>query len=210
MIWAIIPTYDPCLPGRRNAMSQWKNMGYRLIGHAQTPQAAKELERLGFNIVMERPWEGLFVSYNMMIQKVLYHNPNVDAIVQASDDIYPDHIHRPSEIEAQFLERFPDTMGVMQPRGDDYGNLNCAQSPWLGRAFIEHFNGKSFCEEYEHYFADEELQAVAMAMGCFWDNRAITQYHDHWTRNKQGRPVHLPSEMLVRDRETFRRRMQQG
>jgi len=116
-------------------------------------------------------------------------------VVCGGDDIDPDPLLDPLTIAHQFLERFPDTFGVMQPTGDRFGSIDsCAPSPWIGRKFIEESYGGHgpFWEEYFHYFCDEELREVANLFNAFQARDDLTQFHDHWQREKGGkRPPHL-------------------
>ena len=40
--------------------------------------------------------------------------------------------------------------------------------------------------EYFHNWADEELQNVAIKLGCFWQRRDLIHYHQHSLREPGG------------------------
>ncbi len=87
------------------------------------------------------------------------------------------------------------TFGVMQPTGDrDFGDAQgpyidrVAGSPWIGREFARRMyqgNGP-YWPEYFHMGVDEEIQAVAIKYGVFWQRPDLVHYHGHWGRPKKG------------------------
>lgn len=47
---------------------------------------------------------------------------------------------------------------------------------------------------YHHMFEDEELQNVAIKLGCFWQRPDLTQLHQHWCRgDNRTREEHMPA-----------------
>ena len=103
----------------------------------------------------------------------------------------------------------------MQPIGDRYGSImKCAVSPWIGRKFIEKtYSGNGpYYTGYYHYFSDQELQDVATKLGCFYQDRSIVQYHDHWQRKNRTRPSYLMTakDKWENDRKTYLTRKQEG
>ncbi len=95
------------------------------------------------------------------------------------------------------------TFGVMQPTGDRWGDAQgpyidrVAGSPWIGREFARRmYQGQGpYWPEYRHQFVDEELQAVAIKMGVFWQRPDLTQHHAHWGRARAGERM-APSERM--------------
>lgn len=103
------------------------------------------------------------------------------------------------------------TFGVMQPIGDDFGANPAAQdpamrtpyihrvagSPWIGREFAERINGGNgpLWPEYWHCGEDEELQAVAIMLGVFWQRPDLTHKHMHWARPLPGERMAPASRM---------------
>ncbi len=92
------------------------------------------------------------------------------------------------------------TFGVMQPTGDRWGDDAFSRarwpdapamidricgSPWIGREFATRINGGAgpWWPEYQHNWADEEMQNVAQSLGVLWQRRDLTHYHDHARRN---------------------------
>ena len=81
----------------------------------------------------------------------------------------------------------------MQPTGDRYGEGyidTAAASPWIGREFaVRAYGGHGpFRDEYHHFYADTELQQVALKLRCFWQRPDITQEHKHWSRFGNNKP----------------------
>jgi hypothetical protein len=110
---------------------------------------------------------------------------NADIVVTGGDDMDPDPKQRAAEIAEQFEEHFHGTLGVMQPTGDIASSPNCDMicgSPWLGAEWIRRaYRGSGpLWPEYNHFFGDEELQAVAVRHGLLWQRSDLCQHHDHW------------------------------
>ncbi len=89
------------------------------------------------------------------------------------------------------------TFGVMQPTGDRWGSSpghayidGIAGSPWMGREWCRRaYRGQGpLWGEYLHMFGDEELQCVATLLGAFQQRRDLIQLHEHWGRERGGRP----------------------
>jgi hypothetical protein len=98
------------------------------------------------------------------------------------------------------------TFGVMQPTGDRWlvngpgtqpGSECVAGSPWMGREWCRRINGGRgpLWPEYFHCGEDEELQAVAIKYGVFWQRPDLTQHHAHWGRPKEGERLAHSSRM---------------
>ena len=111
------------------------------------------------------------------------------------------------------------TFGVMQPTGDRWGESpnhrypamrsayidRVAGSAWLGREFCKRviggrgplWSGNPDAENpidrqgYKHMFVDEELRAVAVKLGIYWERRDLTHYHAH-----AGRVPNYTSAMI--------------
>jgi len=201
-IWVVWPTVHPQLS--RDMAKKWKALGYKVAILVNPPH---DREDLGADkVIVQQKWAGFPKAANALCRSV-----DADIVVAAGDDVHPDSTRIMQEVGAQFLERFPDLFGVMQPTGDDFANTSiCAVSPWIGRTFIEKaYNGNGpFWEEYFHYYSDHELQVVAEILGAFHQRKDITQYHDHWQRRGEQRPPHLQKaqQMWKRDRMLFEER----
>ena len=176
-VWAVWPTVHPELSDK---MAQvWQEQGYRVAVLVNPPHGEVDVPHAD-KVVVQYQWGGFPCAVNRLCEEV----PG-NIVVVVGDDVYPDPHQTASEIGMDFLERFPDTFGVMQPCGDKFGSWDkCAVSPWIGRAFIEKvYDGAGpYWDEYFHYFSDEELQKVAMKLGAFQQREDLTQFHDHWQR----------------------------
>jgi len=201
--WAVWPSVDPGLANQ--CAWRWKKMGYGtavlLDEWADVPNADMIVE--GGN------WRGFPAAVNRLLQEV-----QADICVVIGDDMFPDCLMTGPQIAKEFRARFPDLVGVMQPTGDKYGSIEtCAVAPWIGRGYVKQCKGQVYCEEYFHYFSDEELCLTATAQGCYWKRPDLRQYHDHWGRVKgQEHPPHLETaqKRWAQDRDTFERRRRNG
>ena len=170
------------------AVEQVRAAGYRVI----VLQDRVRFEIPGAEIYTVDVYEGYARSVNHLYRTV----PGVaDApvVVFIGDDMEPDPSRSPGAIREEFLARFPDTFGVMQPIGDGLAGVDrICGSPWIGRSFATRINGGQgpFWPDYYHFFADEELHEVATRLGVLWQRRDLSHYHDHWTRRGE-RPPHL-------------------
>ena len=115
-------------------------------------------------------------------------------------------------MDGAFIRRF-ETFGVMQATGDRWGENEpwaraqfpdapayidrICGSPWIGREFARRVNqGKGpFWPEYQHMFADEELQNVAQRMGVLWQRRDLTHHHEHPRRDGVARTPDFAGEI---------------
>ena len=207
-VWVVWPTISPVksLP----MVDKWHELGYKVAILVNPPNRNDQLfsaER----VVVQNKWKGFPVAANILCKIV----PG-DIVVVVGDDVYPDPNRTAEEIGVEFLKRFPDTYGVMQPIGDKFAwTHKCAVSPWIGRTFIERaYQGRGpFWEGYYHYFSDQELQEYATSLGIFQQREDLTQFHDHWQRKENPqRPPHLmeAKKKWRKDRHTFQIRKGKG
>jgi hypothetical protein len=114
-------------------------------------------------------------------------------VVSGGDDMLPDPNHSAQELARQFLERFPDTFGVMQPHGDEFlaARRYCG-SPFLGRAWCDAmYAGKGpMYGAYHHNYADNELYWLAKGLGALWERPDLSHFHDHFTRDGRAQPAY--------------------
>jgi hypothetical protein len=190
-------------------VKEWKLLGYQTAVLVNDPLGV-DCGIGADRILVQSKWKGFPVAANL-----LCHHLPADIVVVVGDDIYPDTSTDAYSIGDTFLKRFPDLFGVMQPTGDDFASTSlCAVSPWIGRAFIKKAYGGTgpYCEEYFHYFSDEELQKVASTMGVFQQRPDLAQFHDHWQRRGEQRPPHLSQafKMWRRDKIIFTHRKRDG
>jgi len=183
-VWAVWPSaqIDLC----EENTSRWNHSGYKV---AVLVDAGAPHPMLPDLVIEGGEWNGYPTAMNQ-----LCHTVPGKVVVCAGDDIHPPAELPLAEIYSQFMERFPDTFGVMQPTGDRFGLIDdCCPSPWLGRALIaEAYGGAGpFWEEYFHYFCDGELKLIAEMQNALWQRPDLSQYHDHWQRENGKRPAHL-------------------
>ena len=168
-----------------------------------------------------RPYAGYAEAVNFLAKAILAYDPSCNWIVAAGDDMMPDPNKRADEIAQECSEyfekkydgigsvderqlRYERTFGVMQPTGDrDWGDRRgpycdfVAGSPWMGREWCKRINqGKGpLWPDYFHMGCDEELQAVAIKYGVFWQRPDLIHKHLNWGRPTDGRKMVDVSEM---------------
>lgn len=182
-VWFAIPSasVDRC----RAVLPAWREMGYKvaILQNRERGEVPADLT------VWSDHYPGWPGSINILAREIVPAAAPI--IVSGGDDMLPDPNVPAHEIAAQFLERFPDTFGVMQPHGDDF--LETSQfcgSPWLGRAWCDRMyagSGPMF-QGYVHHGADDELFWVARCLGALWSRPDLTQYHEHFLRNDEAPP----------------------
>ena len=186
-VWVVWPTIH--LEKTQEMIRTWHGFGYKVAILANPPFVVDHFEEAEL-VLIQKKWKGFPTAVNLLCKAV----PG-NIVVVVGDDVYPDPYNTAQKIGKEFLKRFPDTFGVMQPTGDEFGCYDtCAVSPWIGKAFIEKaYNGKGpYWKKYFHYFCDEELQEYATQLNVFQQRKDLIQYHDHWQRAKNPtRPIHL-------------------
>lgn len=199
--WLCIPSKRP--PGEaEKVLKVWREQGYKIA-------LWRDDMSFPFGIVdyiQAGAYAGYAASVNSLAAEVLRVDTGCDWIVAAGDDTLPDPNKSADEIARECSEYFarrnerkfdfnPHTFGVMQPTGDrDFGDAQgpyidrVAGSPWLGREFCLRINqGKGpLWPGYFHMGVDEELQAVAIKYGVFWQRPDLTHFHQHWGRPRPG------------------------
>jgi hypothetical protein len=98
-------------------------------------------------------------------------------------------------------DRWGDTARSRQQFGEHRGAYidRVAGSPWIGREFARRMYGGNgpYWPKYTHQFVDEELQEVAIKMGCFWQRRDLIHLHEHWGREQmQEGGYRVPPHLL--------------
>jgi hypothetical protein len=66
-----------------------------------------------------------------------------------------------------------------------------AGSPWIGREFARRmYQGRGpYWPEYTHMGVDEEIRAVAIKYGVYWERPDLTHFHQHWGRPREGETI---------------------
>lgn len=176
-VWFVIPSasVEKC----RATLPLWRQQGYKIavLQNHQRGDIPADV------VVWADSYPGWPGSVNRLCREVVPKQCKL--IVTGGDDMRPDP-HRPAEqLLREFLERFPDTFGVMQPHGDEFlgAKLYCG-SPFVGRAFFETmYQGAGVMPEcYRHNWADNELFWVASGLGVLWSRPDVSHFHDHFTR----------------------------
>lgn len=113
-----------------------------------------------------------------------------DVCLFAGDDMDPDPFNSAQQIAKEYLTRYPDGFGVMQPCGDMQGMDETGKpaaaricgSAWFGKGWITRaYQGKGPTDpRYWHFFGDESLYEVANKLGVLWMRPELMQFHYHW------------------------------
>jgi hypothetical protein len=214
-VWFAIPSARPPAEAEKH-LAHWRALGYKLAIFRDHPESVPcDLELRG-------PYPGYYAAINRLAREILANDARAEWIVSGGDDTDPDLACDPLRIAQQCAEHFGGTLGVMQPTGDRWGERNhiyaenVAGSPWLGREWcLRAYQGKGpVCEEYRHYYGDEELQNVAKLLGRFQQRRDLIHYHDHYLRGQGAKPrpaFHVNANRLfAADGAVFRARKQHG
>jgi len=135
------------------------------------------------------PYQGVWHATNLLARFAL--SLGADVCVFAGDDMEPDPTNSPVSIAREYLERFPDGLGLMQPCGDPQGvdgsgrpaSARICGSPWFGAGWIlRAYRGLGpTLGLYYHFYADEELHDVAATLNLLVMRPDLTQYHKHWS-----------------------------
>lgn len=200
-VWYAIPSASAENCAR--TLPEWRARGYR-IALLQDPGNRFEADA----DVIVAPFDsyrGYGASINHLIRKVIPTAAPI--VVTGGDDMYPEMGRTAAEIAEEFLQRFPDTFGVMQPTGDDYANTaNVCGSPWIGREFARRVYGGNgpYCEEYFQLYEDQELHDVAQRLGVLWKRPDLMHFHRHWRRERgAGSPIpDYQQKVLSREQES--------
>lgn len=176
-VWYAIPSAN--LDRARQCVARWRQLGYR---------TAVWLDREGDTgadyVHVERRYPGYFVAVNRLAQ-FLVRERNATIVITGGDDVDPDPNRCAGELGEEFVTRFPDLLGVMQPTGDSLERTasQCG-SPWLGRAWVVRaYGGRGpFPRVYKHFYGDVELKQVAERLDVLWQRPELCQYHDQWRR----------------------------
>ena len=165
-------------------IDKWRALGYG-VGLWLDPGNAV----LGSDFYIQRAYPGVWRAVNELA--TVAFDRGADVCVFAGDDMDPEPSKRAEEIAAEYLGRFPDGFGVMQPCGDPQGELIAGKhnagricgSAWFGRGWhARAFGGRGPTpDRYYHFYGDEELYVVAGALGVRWMRDDLTQWHRHWS-----------------------------
>lgn len=197
------------------AKERWVDMGYRMafFQDAGTDPFTDEL-------TVVREYRGVYEAINRMSRAAL--QAGADVVLFAGDDMFPDPNHRADEIAAEYLDKFPDGYGVMQPCGDRQGcddqGVPAARricgSPWYGTGWINRaYGGRGPCwPDYHHFYGDEDLKIVAENLGVLWMREDLYQDHAHWSFGRMPRQFYHDRNQAywAADKLLFEERKKEG
>lgn len=207
-VWFAIPSCRPKSEAE-DCLAKWKGMGYKIALLRQGEPVEADL------LIPTGEYLGWARSTNILAREVLRIDPDCDWVVGGGDDYNPETCCDAESIASQCDHHFGligygiecrGSYGVMQPTGDRWGDSDSARatygedrgaildriagSPWMGREWCErsYLGNGPMWDGYHHLYADEELQEVAIQQGVFWQNRDLTQFHNHPARANWGKP----------------------
>lgn len=187
-VWLLLPTAKPDRGAA--AVKRWRARGYKVAVYVDP-----DCPKFDSDYRVEQPYPGYWKAMNYLAAELfnpLNYSPlYADVCLFAGDDMDPDPKLTAQELGAQYLERFPDGFGIMQPCGDPQGRdasgLPAARricgSAWFGRGWAKRaYGGRGPTDDrYWHFYADEDLKEVAEKLGVLWWRPDVTQYHRHWS-----------------------------
>lgn len=182
-VWFAIPSasVDRC----RENLPRWREMGYRIAILQNRERGDIPADK----VVWSDDYPGWGESINILCRRIVPDTASI--VVSGGDDMLPDPDKPAQQLAAEYFERFPDGMGVMQPAGDDFmWSRNYCGSPWFARPFFSTmYRGRGPMHGgYRHNWADYELYWVARCRNMLWMRQDATQYHAHFTRDGSERP----------------------
>ncbi|MBX3351431.1 MAG: hypothetical protein KF684_00735 [Phycisphaeraceae bacterium] len=194
-VWYAIPSANPELC--RKTLPVWREMGYRIAVLQNYEEG-----RIPADITVWRDsYPGWAQSINILCKEVVPKSASI--VVSGGDDMLPDP-HTPAHaIARQFMDRFPDGFGVMQPQGDAYMEAeHYCGSPWLGRGWIDRmYHGRGpMWGGYTHNWADLELFWLAKGLDALWQRPDLAQHHEHFWRTGEGKPKYWSNNVEPKDR----------
>jgi hypothetical protein len=230
-VWYAIPTANLAQAGE--TFAKWRGMGYATAAFVDGPAEGSVRGIVApaianCNAVLRGKWLGYPAAVNALCAAILAEFPACRWIVTGGDDIDPDPNKHAERIAGECQEHFrgrrggAGALGVMQPCGDDWmpdasgkpASARICGSPWMGREFIERFNGGNgpFRPEYYHFFCDEELKEASELARLLWQRYDLKHLHRHWSRQGQTRPAYLEraKDMWATDEAVFRKRKAAG
>lgn len=210
-VWLTIPSARP-IADVAAVVKLWRAQGYNIALWRDEAVATAGL----CDELLVGPYPGYARAVNALIKHVMEIHPEAGWFIAGGDDTLPDPGNDALTIAAECVAHFGgldldmvrrgylgSTFGIMQPTGDRWGDARgayidrVAGSPWIGREFARRaYKGNGpLWHEYFHMGVDEELRAVAVKLGIYWERPDLTQHHQHWGRPKPGQRFGLASNM---------------
>ena len=213
-VWLGLPSAN--IKMAKKTFPEWRERGYNIATICPDPFYDEYVDMADIVIKESQVlgYAGWPKSVNILCKKLI----DVDIIIAAGDDMYPDKNHTAEELRQQFLTHFGGTFGVMQPTGDKFGSLACPEceqicgSAWLGKEFRNKVNKGSgpMWHEYWHMYADTELYQVAKKYNCLWIREDLSQYHEHRLRGTHSFSPRIPPRNTPRAKNIYFRRKENG
>lgn len=183
-VWMATASARPVAEAKE-CFDSWKAIG------CKTAATRKECDgdQIGLDLTICLPeYRGMYRHDNLLAKAIMVADPNFTIMVTGGDDIMADPNFPAAQLEAEFIEHFGGTLGVMQPTGLAWDTEvidgretqeRIAWGPWIGREWCERaYMGKgAYWDEPWHFFGDELLQITAERFGLFWQRRDIMQEH---------------------------------
>ncbi len=169
-------------------IGKWAERGYliAMLTDSDTSPGAKQACDLWLHTVK---YPGVWKAWNMLAKAAVANGADVCVLI--GDDMRPEPRRTAQEIATEYLQRWPDGNGVMQPTGDKQGeringkwaSQRICGSPWVGRKWVATaYDGHGPVNgAYGAFYADEELQIIAEARGLLWQREDLAQDHLHWS-----------------------------
>ena len=166
------------------AKKKWQSKGYKVSLFFDTDRESIDADSVVFG-----DYKGYWNACNKLAAGSFAKG--ADVVVFAADDIDPDPNHSAQKIAAEYLAKYPDGFGVMQPAGDLQGIDSSGKpaaaricgSPWFGKGWNDRaYQGKGPTHDgYFHFYGDEDLYEVASRLDVLWVRSDLTQFHRHWS-----------------------------
>lgn len=181
-VWVLMPVAKKARA--QEAYERWTKRGYRMIFF----QDKGTLPWTSAPTIVD-DYNGVWKATNALAYQAF--RAGADVCLFAGDDMDPDPNFTAQEIAQQYVDRFPDGYGIMQPCGDIQGMdssgkpaaARIAGSPWFGRGWARKaYGGRGpTLGDYYHFYGDEDLACVAEKNKVMWWRPDLTQLHRHWT-----------------------------
>lgn len=191
-----IETWVVCPSAKAEKASQagagWKRQGYKVAILVDSEKHRARISNADM-IMVSSPYKGYWNSINALVKEIRPTPYRV--FVAAADDMDPEQRYKAHEIARQYLNKFPDGFGVMQPCGDRQGidtsgrpsAARICGSPWFGYSWaIRAFGGRGPMDDrFFHFYGDELLFEMAKSLGILWMRPELTQNHRNWVWGHQ-------------------------
>jgi hypothetical protein len=185
-------------------LKKWANQGYKIALFVDPGPV--DLGDIPIALLMMGTYPGIWRAWNALAKAVMACGADVAVLI--GDDMDPDPNKNAQELAEEYLARFPEGFGVMQPCGDPQGmglDTNSASkesvpaaaricgSPWVGRGWVHraYWGEGPVNGNYWAFYSDEEMKLVAERRGLLWMRPDVSQFHRHWSwQHMPKQPYH--------------------